>query len=144
MQKAVSIALACLVLACCASVARAEESSDEKANKELVGRIEILEQKLRDRTINIEQFQKEFREIEGLPSGWRTERVLEAKTTKELRSALDSLKSDLVPTPWWVTALIVIGVILLVLFVIAAIATGDPFVFLWIFLIFSGDGGSDF
>lgn len=144
MRKCVLLlVIVCLVLMGFASNAMAQEKTDTKnENGALVQKIEKLRGQLRERKINLEEFKKEFRAIEGLPTGPKVERVLAANSTEEMRSALDSLKEQLQPTPAWVKVALIVLACFVVLIIVAALVSGDATPLLF-FFIFSGGRGSD-
>jgi hypothetical protein len=129
-----------------ATQAATTSESSKEARQALLAKIEALEQRLRTRDINIAEFQAQFSKFEEVERGPKYERVIHSRDTRELRSALDSFKSDLKdPWAWWVWVLVVIGVIIAVLIVLALIfGDRDGGFLLLLIILCSGGGNNDF
>ena len=111
----------------------------------LLTQVETLEQQLREREINIDQFHDAFAEIDGLPEGPLTDRVLAADDTAALRSALDDFKDELQePWPLWMNILAVCALIVIAVLVILLLCTRDGWFILAVIFLAEGGSGSDF
>lgn len=111
----------------------------------LLQQIEDLEQKLREREMNIDQFKEAFAQVDGLPEGPKLNAVMAAEDTASLRSTLDSYKDDLQePWPLWMNILMVIAVTIVVILIIMLLCTKDGWFILAVMFLGESGGSGDF